>query len=79
MIPIVVSDAKPQLGDLIDRVIATGNPVILQRGDDFVQIAPAPLPYPISGYPEGSLAFDPNEFPFNDDSICEGEDIPLIR
>jgi|GEM_PF-2223710 len=79
MIPLTISDVKPRLGSLVDRVISGGEPITIRRGKSYVQIVQAVMPEAIPVYPVGSLVFDPNEFPFSDESISEGEDVPLDR
>jgi hypothetical protein len=41
-----VSNAKSQLGRVIDRVIKTREPVVIPRGERHVMIAPYDLPTP---------------------------------
>lgn len=41
-----VSNAKSQLGRVIDRVIKTREPVVIPRGENHVMIAPYHLPTP---------------------------------
>jgi predicted RNase H-like HicB family nuclease len=46
-----VSTAKPKLGRLLDNVLKDGVPVVLRRGDRFLQISEYVVPHP---KPKGS-------------------------
>jgi hypothetical protein len=51
---LTLSRAKPRIGRLMDRVLKLGEPVIIRRGNRFVQITeyviPDPIPYRPIGY-----------------------------
>ena len=55
---ITVSNAKPQLGRLVDRALKF-QPVFIRRGRQVVQLVPAVMPDPIPYYPEGALTRSP--------------------
>ena len=46
-----VSTAKPKLGRLLDNVLRNGVPVVIRRGDRFLQISEYVVPHP---KPQGS-------------------------
>jgi hypothetical protein len=50
---LTVSTAKPKLGRLLDRVLKKGEPVIIRRGNRFLQISEYVLPEPIPQRPTG--------------------------
>jgi hypothetical protein len=51
---LTVSDAKPKLGRLMDRVLKDGKPIVIRRGKRFVQLSeyavPEPIPQRSAGY-----------------------------
>lgn len=53
---LTVSDAKPKLGRLMDRVLKEGKPVIIRRGKRFVQLSEYAVPEPIPQRPLGYFA-----------------------
>lgn len=53
---LTVSAAKPKLGRLMDRVLKKGEPVIIRRGNRFLQISEYILPEPIPQRPIGYFA-----------------------
>jgi hypothetical protein len=50
---LTVSEAKPRLGRIVDRVIREGKPAIIRRKGGLVQIARHPAPEPIPVRPPG--------------------------
>lgn len=61
---LTVSTAKPKLGRLLDRVLKKGAPVVIRRGNRFVQLSEYVLPDPIPERPPGffSTAEAPAEY-----------------
>jgi hypothetical protein len=53
---LTVSTAKPKLGRLMDRVLKKGEPVIIRRGNRFLQISEYVVPDPIPQRPAGYFA-----------------------
>lgn len=53
---LTVSAAKPRLGRLLDKVLKTGGPVVIRRGNRFVQLSEYVLPEPIPQRPPGFFA-----------------------
>ena len=53
---LTVSTAKPRLGRLLDGVLKTGGPVVIRRGNRFVQLSEYVLPESISQHPPGFFA-----------------------
>jgi hypothetical protein len=50
---LTVSDAKPKLGRLMDRVLKDGKPIVIRRGKRFVQLSEYAVPEPIPQRPAG--------------------------
>jgi hypothetical protein len=61
---LTVSSAKPKLGRLVDRVLEKGEPVIIRRGNRFVQMSEYVVPEPIPQRPPGYFAVEdtPEEY-----------------
>ncbi len=61
---LTVSDAKPKLGRLMDRVLKDGKPIVIRRGKRFVQLSEYAVPDPIPERPVGyfSVAEAPTEY-----------------
>ena len=55
---LTVSNAKPKLGRLMDRVLKKGEPVIIRRGKRFVQLSEYIVPEPIPLRPPGYFAVE---------------------
>jgi hypothetical protein len=53
---LTVSDAKPKLGRLMDRVLKDGKPIVIRRGKRFVQLSEYAVPEPIPQRPTGYFA-----------------------
>lgn len=53
---LTVSTAKPKLGRLLDNVLKKGSPVVIRRGNRFVQLSEYILPDPIPERPPGYFA-----------------------
>jgi hypothetical protein len=53
---LTVSTAKPKLGRLLDRVLKKGSPVVIRRGNRYVQLSEYVLPDPIPERPPGFFA-----------------------
>jgi predicted RNase H-like HicB family nuclease len=51
-----VSTAKPKLGRLLDNVLKSGIPLVLRRGDRFLQISEYVVPHPTARVAHESLA-----------------------
>jgi hypothetical protein len=61
---LTVSTAKPKLGRLLDNVLKKGAPVVIRRGNRFVQLSEYVLPEPIPERSPGyfSVAEAPAEY-----------------
>jgi hypothetical protein len=61
---LTVSTAKPKLGRLLDNVLRNGAPVVIRRGNRFVQLSEYVLPDPIPERPPSffSVAEAPAEY-----------------
>jgi hypothetical protein len=53
---LTVSTAKPRLGRLLDRVLKKGDPVVIRRGNRFVQLSEYIVPEAIPQRPPGFFA-----------------------
>ena len=53
---LTVSAAKPKLGKLMDRVLKKGEPLIIRRGNRFLQLTEYVMPEPIPERPSGYFA-----------------------
>ncbi len=53
---LTVSTAKPKLGRLWDKVLRKGSPVVIRRGNRYVQLSEYILPEPIPARPPGFFA-----------------------
>ena len=53
---LTLSSAKPKLGRLMDDVLRKGEPVVIRRGNRFVQLSEYVLPEPIPQHPVGYFA-----------------------
>ena len=53
---LTVSTAKPKLGRLLDNVLKKGSPVVIRRGNRYVQLSEYVLPDPIPERPPGFFA-----------------------
>lgn len=53
---LTVSTAKPKLGRLLDNVLKKGDPVLIRRGNRFVQLSEYVIPDPIPERPSGYFA-----------------------
>jgi hypothetical protein len=53
---LTVSTAKPRLGRLLDRVLKRGDPIVIRRGNRFVQLCEYVVPEPIPQRPPGFFA-----------------------
>lgn len=53
---LTVSAAKPKLGKLMDRVLKKGEPLIIRRGNRFLQLSEYVVPEPIPERPPGYFA-----------------------
>ena len=73
-----VSEAKPQLGHLIDEALKS-KPVFIRRGRLVVQIVPAVFPDPIPVFPEGSLARSDEALAELTQTFTEDESEPFVR
>src|ERR1035438_10576022 len=60
MKPLTVTEAKPRLGNLVDRALRS-EPIFLRRGKRIIQIVPAAMPDPIPVLPEGALTMTRSE------------------
>ena len=76
MKPLTVTEAKPRLGNLVDRALRS-EPVFLRRGRRMVQIVPAAIPDPIPVLPEGALTMTEERVAFINSMPDESE--PLVR
>lgn len=73
-----VSEAKPQLGHLVDLAL-NDTPVFIRRGDRVVQLVPAVLPSPFPLIPEGALTRSAEQIAFLSQSASEDEGAPFER
>jgi antitoxin (DNA-binding transcriptional repressor) of toxin-antitoxin stability system len=76
MKPLTVTEAKPRLGNLVDRALRS-EPIFLRRGKRIVQIVPAAMPDPIPVLPEGALTMTEERVAFINSMPDEAE--PLAR
>src|SRR5438270_912721 len=52
-----VSAAKPKLGRLLDRVLKEGKPVVIRRGNRFVQLSEYVVPMPTPIIPQRPVSY----------------------
>src|SRR5271157_1884562 len=76
MKPLTVTEAKPRLGNLVDRALRS-EPIFLRRGKRIVQIVPAAMPDPIPVLPEGALTMTDERVAFINSMAAEAD--PLDR
>ena|SRR5271157_6019737 len=76
MKPLTVTEAKPRLGNLVDRALRS-EPIFLRRGRRIVQIVPAAMPDPIPVLPEGALTMTDERVAFINSMAAEAD--PLDR
>jgi hypothetical protein len=76
MKPLTVTEAKPRLGNLVDRALRS-EPIFLRRGKRMVQIVPAAIPEPIPVLPEGALTMTEERVAFINSMPAEAD--PLAQ
>jgi predicted RNase H-like HicB family nuclease len=59
-----VSTAKPRMGRLLDSVLKTGIPIVIRRGDRFVQMSEYVVPHPQSNSPVATRAAEEATSPY---------------
>jgi hypothetical protein len=75
MKPLTVTEAKPRLGDLVDRALRS-EAIFLRRGRRMVQIVPATVPDPIPVLPEGALTMTDERIAFINSMPADAEPMP---
>jgi antitoxin (DNA-binding transcriptional repressor) of toxin-antitoxin stability system len=76
MKPLTVTEAKPRLGNLVDRALRA-EPIFLRRGKRMVQIIPAAVPDPIPVLPEGALTMTEDRIAFINSMPADAD--PMAR
>lgn len=76
MKPLTITEAKPRLGNLVDRALRSET-IFLRRGGRIVQIVPAAVPDPIPVIPEGALTMTEDRIAFINSMPDESD--PLSR
>ena len=76
MKPLTITQAKPRLGNLVDRALRS-EPIFLRRGGRIVQIVPAAVPDPIPVIPEGALTMTEDRIAFINSMPADSD--PLAR
>jgi hypothetical protein len=75
---LTVSEAKPQLGRLVDQALRS-KPVFIRRGNQFVQLVPAAASEPIPVLPPGALGRRPEDIAFLTATAAADESKPYSR
>jgi hypothetical protein len=76
MKPLTVTEAKPRLGNLVDRALRL-EPIFLRRGKRMVQLVPAAVPDPIPALPEGALTMSDERIAFI--NSMPADSAPMVR
>lgn len=74
-----VSEAKAQLGRLVDAALGGDEPIFIRRGGKIVQIVAAVMPDPIPVYPMGSLSRTADDFAVSESAASDEEAEPQFR
>lgn len=75
MKPLTVTEAKPRLGNLVDRALRS-EPIFLRRGRRVVQIVPAAMPEPVPVLPEGALTMTDERVAFINSVPSDADPLP---
>jgi len=75
MKPLTVTEAKPMLGNLVDRALRS-EPIFLRRGRRMVQIVPAIVPDPVPVLAEGALTMTEERISFINSMPADAAPMP---